>query len=128
MWAGRVKRAPRWMGNAGLEWLFRLIIQPRRVPADAGSAQVCSAGPPAEICRQAYGEVGEAMSRWQRIGYEYIMVPLGVVLTALGYNWFLIPNKIAAGGVSGIGTVFHYCGAGPLVLSCCLSIFPCSWL
>ncbi|NLY31145.1 MAG: WecB/TagA/CpsF family glycosyltransferase, partial [Firmicutes bacterium] len=30
VWAGRVKRAPAWMGDAGLEWLFRLIIQPRR--------------------------------------------------------------------------------------------------
>ncbi len=54
------------------------------------------------------------MSRWQRIGYEYIMITLGVVLTALGYNWFLIPNKIAAGGVSGIGTVFHYLWGWPV--------------
>jgi len=28
--AGRVRRAPRWMRNHGLEWLFRLIIQPWR--------------------------------------------------------------------------------------------------
>ncbi|HHV93546.1 MAG TPA: YitT family protein [Firmicutes bacterium] len=54
------------------------------------------------------------MSRWQRIGYEYIMITIGVVLTALGYNWFLIPNKIAAGGVSGIGTVFHYLWGWPV--------------
>ncbi|NLA58410.1 MAG: WecB/TagA/CpsF family glycosyltransferase [Firmicutes bacterium] len=31
VWAGRVKRAPAWMGDAGLEWLFRLIVQPWRV-------------------------------------------------------------------------------------------------
>lgn len=30
VWAGRVKRAPAWMGDLGLEWLFRLLIQPRR--------------------------------------------------------------------------------------------------
>ncbi|NLA58411.1 MAG: YitT family protein [Firmicutes bacterium] len=54
------------------------------------------------------------MSRWQRISYEYTMITLGVVLTALGYNWFLIPNKIAAGGVSGIGTVFHYLWGWPV--------------
>jgi N-acetylglucosaminyldiphosphoundecaprenol N-acetyl-beta-D-mannosaminyltransferase len=29
--AGTVKQAPRWMQNAGLEWLFRLIQEPRRL-------------------------------------------------------------------------------------------------
>jgi N-acetylglucosaminyldiphosphoundecaprenol N-acetyl-beta-D-mannosaminyltransferase len=29
--AGRVKRAPRWMQQAGLEWLFRLACEPRRL-------------------------------------------------------------------------------------------------
>jgi N-acetylglucosaminyldiphosphoundecaprenol N-acetyl-beta-D-mannosaminyltransferase len=29
--AGTVRRAPRWMCNAHLEWLFRLIIQPWRI-------------------------------------------------------------------------------------------------
>ena len=28
---GRLKRAPEWMQNAGLEWLFRLLIEPRRL-------------------------------------------------------------------------------------------------
>ena len=31
----------------------------------------------AEIIRQVSGEVGEAMSRWQRIGFEYFMITLG---------------------------------------------------
>lgn len=39
---------------------------------------------------------------------EFSGVTLGVLLTALGLNIFLIPNKIAAGGVSGIATVLHY--------------------
>ncbi|NMB24206.1 MAG: WecB/TagA/CpsF family glycosyltransferase [Firmicutes bacterium] len=30
VWAGRVKRAPAWMGDRGLEWLYRLIKEPRR--------------------------------------------------------------------------------------------------
>jgi len=30
VWAGRAQRAPGWMGNAGLEWLYRLIKEPRR--------------------------------------------------------------------------------------------------
>ena len=29
--SGRVKQAPRWMMNAGLEWLFRLSQEPRRL-------------------------------------------------------------------------------------------------
>lgn len=29
--AGRVRRAPRWMSGAGLEWLFRLAQEPRRL-------------------------------------------------------------------------------------------------
>jgi N-acetylglucosaminyldiphosphoundecaprenol N-acetyl-beta-D-mannosaminyltransferase len=28
---GTVKQAPRWMQRAGLEWLFRLVIEPRRL-------------------------------------------------------------------------------------------------
>lgn len=40
--------------------------------------------------------------------YEFAGVSLGVLLTALGLDIFLIPNKIAAGGVSGIATVLHY--------------------
>lgn len=31
VFGGSVKRAPEWMQRAGLEWLFRLIIQPRRL-------------------------------------------------------------------------------------------------
>lgn len=40
--------------------------------------------------------------------YEIAGVTLGVLLTALGLDSFLIPSKIAAGGVSGIATVLHY--------------------
>lgn len=29
--AGRVRQAPRWMQQAGLEWLFRLVMEPRRL-------------------------------------------------------------------------------------------------
>jgi N-acetylglucosaminyldiphosphoundecaprenol N-acetyl-beta-D-mannosaminyltransferase len=29
--AGRVRRAPRWMQKAGLEWVFRLSLEPRRL-------------------------------------------------------------------------------------------------
>jgi N-acetylglucosaminyldiphosphoundecaprenol N-acetyl-beta-D-mannosaminyltransferase len=29
--SGRLRQAPRWMMNAGLEWLFRLMMEPRRL-------------------------------------------------------------------------------------------------
>lgn len=29
--SGRIKQAPRWMQNAGLEWLYRLLKEPRRL-------------------------------------------------------------------------------------------------
>ncbi len=39
---------------------------------------------------------------------EFIWVTAGVIIIALGLDMFLIPNKIAAGGVSGAATVVHY--------------------
>ncbi|MDD4601535.1 MAG: YitT family protein [Negativicutes bacterium] len=45
------------------------------------------------------------MKRWVR---NYSGVLLGVVLEAIALNMFLIPNKIAAGGVSGLATVLYY--------------------
>ena len=29
--AGRVRRAPRWMQKSGLEWVFRLSLEPQRL-------------------------------------------------------------------------------------------------
>ncbi|MES1022621.1 WecB/TagA/CpsF family glycosyltransferase [Gloeocapsa sp. BRSZ] len=29
--AGNVKRSPKWMSNAGLEWLYRLLVEPKRL-------------------------------------------------------------------------------------------------
>lgn len=31
VWAGKTKRAPGWMQHAGLEWLFRVMQEPRRM-------------------------------------------------------------------------------------------------
>ncbi|MBI4643521.1 MAG: WecB/TagA/CpsF family glycosyltransferase [Deltaproteobacteria bacterium] len=30
-WAGAIPRCPRWMADSGLEWLFRLLLEPRRL-------------------------------------------------------------------------------------------------
>lgn len=39
---------------------------------------------------------------------EFSFLLAGIFLTALGLDMFLIPNKIAAGGVSGIATILYY--------------------
>ncbi|CUH94397.1 UPF0750 membrane protein [Propionispora sp. 2/2-37] len=40
--------------------------------------------------------------------WNYLGIAAGAVITALGLNMFLIPNKIAAGGISGLATVLHH--------------------
>lgn len=44
----------------------------------------------------------------RKILRDYSGITIGVILTAMGLDMFLIPNKIAAGGVSGIGTILYY--------------------
>lgn len=41
---------------------------------------------------------------------DYALMTIGLALTAFGLIAFLIPNKIAAGGVSGLATVFYFTG------------------
>lgn len=40
--------------------------------------------------------------------HDALLIFFGTLITALALNMFLIPNKIAAGGVSGIATVIYY--------------------
>ncbi|MBN1192274.1 MAG: YitT family protein [Coriobacteriia bacterium] len=39
---------------------------------------------------------------------DYTLITIGILITAWGLNAFLIPNRLAAGGVSGLATVFYY--------------------
>jgi len=39
---------------------------------------------------------------------DYLGIAVGAIITAIGLNMFLIPHKVAAGGVSGLATVLHY--------------------
>lgn len=43
--------------------------------------------------------------KWLR---DYLGIVLGTVITAVALNMFLIPNKVAAGGISGLATVLHH--------------------
>ena len=47
------------------------------------------------------------MSPLQREIVSYIMLFVGCVFVALGFNLFLLPNKIASGGVAGISIIVH---------------------
>lgn len=47
---------------------------------------------------------------WRRVRTfrEFVGITIGVLVTALGLDVFLVPNRLAAGGVSGLATVAHY--------------------
>ena len=45
---------------------------------------------------------------------DYIYVLLGTLITALSFNLFLIPHKIAPGGLSGIATVIFHLTKGKI--------------
>lgn len=44
-------------------------------------------------------------SKASRMTIEYLQVIIGATLVGLGYNMFLLPAKLAAGGISGVSTI-----------------------
>ncbi len=69
---------------------------------------------------------GTRFARWGAIVEDYLIILFGVTLTALGLVWLLIPNKIAAGGVSGLATIIYYLWrlpVGPIMLAFNLPLF-----
>ncbi len=48
------------------------------------------------------------MKYLERFFEEYIMIIIGVIVMAASMDMFLIPNKIAPGGVSGLATILYY--------------------
>ncbi|HHX01637.1 MAG TPA: YitT family protein [Firmicutes bacterium] len=60
---------------------------------------------------------------WQKIR-EYLGVLVGVAITAFGLTWFLIPSRIAAGGVSGLATVGYHLFRFPVGLTMLLLNIP----
>lgn len=48
---------------------------------------------------------------------DYILILIGVAIAVAGLNIFLVPNKIAAGGVSGLATIFYHIFGIPLGFS-----------
>lgn len=57
---------------------------------------------------------GLAKVRVLQLLKEILQVLLGTALMAVSLNVFLLPNKIAAGGMSGLGVIlFHLFGISP---------------
>ena len=48
---------------------------------------------------------------------NYAGIILGALITAIALNMFLIPNKVAAGGVSGLATIAHHLFGLPVGLT-----------
>ncbi|WP_100487191.1 YitT family protein [Sporolactobacillus pectinivorans] len=45
---------------------------------------------------------------WRAIVLDYFYVVIGSVILGISFNLFQLPNRIAAGGVSGISIILHY--------------------
>ncbi len=48
------------------------------------------------------------MNKIAKIIKSYGIISIGITLSMLGWAGFLIPNKIAGGGVGGLSTIFYY--------------------
>jgi uncharacterized membrane-anchored protein YitT (DUF2179 family) len=62
--------------------------------------------------------------RWIRVAYDYLQIIIGSIITAAALDIFLIPNKIAAGGVSGLATVIFYLTQAPVGVTMLLINIP----
>lgn len=52
-----------------------------------------------------------------KLSFDLIGITVGLVFTAAAIDIFLVPNKLAAGGVSGLSTVLHYLIGVPVGLT-----------
>lgn len=45
---------------------------------------------------------------WKKVAKEYSIITFGLILAAVGIEYFYVPNNLAAGGVSGLAIVVNY--------------------
>lgn len=60
------------------------------------------------MVRRVLGKASPATVLKSRRVRDYLLMTFGIVITAWGLDAFLIPNRLAAGGVSGLATVLYY--------------------
>jgi uncharacterized membrane-anchored protein YitT (DUF2179 family) len=58
---------------------------------------------------------------------DWVLIPLGTAVTALGVNLFYAPNRIADGGVTGIGIIVLYAWHIPLWVTITVLNLPLLW-
>jgi uncharacterized membrane-anchored protein YitT (DUF2179 family) len=60
------------------------------------------------MVRRVLGKASPATVLKSRRVRDYLLMTFGIIITAWGLDAFLIPNRLAAGGVSGLATVLYY--------------------
>lgn len=64
------------------------------------------------------------MKDWRKYTRELLGILLGTALTAASFNMFLIPNKIASGGISGLGVILYHLYDVPVGITVLLANIP----
>jgi len=65
-----------------------------------------------------------------RVGLDYLIITIGAVVLDLSLDWFLIPNRIAAGGLSGVAVLLNAklgWPVGPTFLAMNVPLFLAGW-
>jgi uncharacterized membrane-anchored protein YitT (DUF2179 family) len=62
--------------------------------------------------------------KWKKFFWELFGVVIGTAIMAAAYNMFLIPNRLAAGGVSGLGIILFHLYRFPVGLTVLLGNIP----
>ncbi|MBU5313903.1 YitT family protein [Tissierella carlieri] len=55
--------------------------------------------------------------KWYKIVYDYILIGIGVLMMAIALNYFLAPNTIAPGGVTGFAVVIEKTAKIPIYIT-----------
>jgi len=65
-----------------------------------------------------------------RVALDYLILTLGVIIFDLSLDWFLVPNQIAAGGLSGVAVLLNAklgWPVGPVFLALNVPLFLAGW-
>jgi len=63
------------------------------------------------------------MGREKQLWKSYVLITLGCLITAVSFNVFLIPYRLAPGGVSGLSTVVYYIIGGTIPVGVLMLVF-----
>jgi uncharacterized membrane-anchored protein YitT (DUF2179 family) len=63
-------------------------------------------------------------AQWKKFFLELLGIFIGTAIMAAAYNMFLIPNRLAAGGVSGLGIILFHLYRFPVGLTVLLGNIP----